>query len=344
MPTLEDVARRAGVSTATVSKVLSNTPYFTEETRLKVMQAVEELGYIPNLAARALSSGKTHIIAVVFPYVYDAIFADPLVLTILEGIEAECTRRGYNILLSTPRISSNGIDENYLQLVQSGYLDGVLALDSYPVNSVLKPVTEKGIPAVAIGYHDCPYSVCSDDRGGGFQLMQYALSLGHRRIGIISIPDHLHFCVPERLAGLRAAAEAVGLDYNTLPKSNGDWSTPSGARCAAELLTAHPNLTALVCLNDRMAIGAIQQARELGRDVPRDLSVVGYDDIPMAAMFAPPITTISQQGPEMGRVAARMLFEILAGKRPTRLSMPTHLIVRQSSGAVVGVDHSEKGE
>ncbi len=331
MPTLEDVARRAGVSTATVSKVLSNTPYFTEATRAKVMQAVEELGYIPHLAARALSRGKTFIIAVVFPYVYDAFFTDPLVLTILQGIETESSQRGYNLLLSTPHLSENGPDENYKRLILSGYLDGVIALDSIPVVSVLKPVAEKGIPAVAIGYHACDFQVCSDDRSGGFQAMQHLLDLGHRRIGILSVPENMHLCVPRRLEGLRAAAEAAGVEYASLPLAEGDWSTPSGAKGAARLLTEHPDLTALVCLSDRMAMGAIQQAREMGRSVPHDLSVVGYDDIPMSSSFVPPLTTISQVGVEIGQLSAQLLFAAIGGAPPQLVNMPTHLVVRQSS-------------
>lgn len=334
MPTLEDVARRAGVSTATVSKVLSNTPYFTEATRAKVMRAVEELGYVPNLAARALSMGKTYIIAVVFPYVYDAIFTDPLVLTILGGIETECSQRGYNMLLSTPHLSPNGPDDNYKRLILSGYLDGVIALDSFPAMSVLKLVSEKGVPAVAIGYHDCDFRVCSDDRSGGFQAMQHLLALGHRRIGIISVPENTHLCVSKRLEGLRAAVEAAGEDFCALPLVDGDWSTPSGTRGAATLLTEHPDLTALVCLSDRMAMGAIQQARELGRAVPRDLSIVGYDDIPMASTFHPSLTTISQEGAEIGRLAAQLLFEALGGALPQLVNTPTHLVIRQSSAPV----------
>jgi DNA-binding LacI/PurR family transcriptional regulator len=329
--TLEDVARRAGVSTATVSKVLSNTPYFTEQTRAKVLQAVEELGYIPNLAARALSSGRTHIINVVFPYVYDAIFADPMVLNILEGVEAECSQRGYNILLSTPHLTAAGAEENYLRLVRSGYLDGVIALDSYPVASVLEPSHKKGIPCVSIGYHPTPYHVRSDDRSGGLQLMQHVLGLGHQRIGIIAVPPENHLCVPQRLAGLRAAAEAAGLDFDAMPLAYGDWSTPGGARCAAELLARRPDLTALICLNDRMAMGAIQQARQTGRRVPTALTVAGYDDIPMASVFAPPLTTVSQHGPDLGSRAASMLFDVLAGRQPQPVTMPTTLIVRQSS-------------
>jgi DNA-binding LacI/PurR family transcriptional regulator len=332
MPTLEDVARLAGVSTATVSKVLSNTPYFTEETRSRVMRAVDQLGYVPNLAARALSSGKTHIVAVVFPYVYEAIFTDPNVMHTLEGIEAECTQRGYNILLSTPKLTADGPDVHYQQLIMSGYLDGVLAIDSYPLASPLKPVRDKGLPAVVIGYGLGDYYVRHDDRAGGFQIMQHLLELGHRRIGIIDVPVDINYGASHRLDGTRTAAETAGLDYDSFPSVHGDWSIESGMAGAAPLLEQHPDLTALLCLNDRMAMGAIQQAREMGRHVPDDLTVTGYDDIPTAAVFSPPLTTISQRAPEQGRLGAQMLFEVLNGKNPDPVELPPELLVRQSSG------------
>jgi LacI family repressor for deo operon, udp, cdd, tsx, nupC, and nupG len=178
MATLEDVAKKAGVSTATVSKVLSNTPYFTEATRIKVMQAVDEIGYMPHLAARALSSGKTNIIAVVFPYVFDTIFTDPLVLRMLEGIEAECTPRGYNILLSTPRLSEHGPDQHYQQLLQSRYIEGIIALDNVPITSVIAPAEALNIPAVAIGNYATQKRVQSDDFSGFIQLFDHIVSLG----------------------------------------------------------------------------------------------------------------------------------------------------------------------
>ena len=333
MPTLQDVAQKAGVSTATVSKVLSNTPYVSETTRLKVMEAVNELGYTPNLAARGLSSGKTHIIAVVFPYMYEAFFTDPLVLLILQGIEGECTQRGYNILLSTPRLRANGPDEHYRQLLQSGYIEGLLAIDNVPMASVLQPARARGIPSVAIGYHAQSYFVRSDDFSGGQQLMNHVLGLGHRHIGIISVPEDQHFSIRQRVNGLRTAAAAAGLDYNTLPSANGDFSIASGASCAARLLEQHPSLTALICLNDRMAMGAIQQARASARPVPETLTVVGYDDIPTASTFAPPLTTIDQQGVELGREGVRMLFDVLDGGHPDPLHIPTYLVVRGSSAA-----------
>lgn len=334
MPTLEDVAKRAGVSTATVSKVLSNTPYFTDETRRKVLRAVKDLGYVPNLAARALSTGKTHIIAVVFPFVYEAIFTDPNIMHILEGIEAECTQRGYNILLSTPNLSANEADLHYLQLIQSGYLDGILAIDAYPEASALAPAQTKGIPCVAIGYGNTDHYVRHDDRAGGRAVFEHLLALGHTQIGVIDVPEHMNYGVQERLVGLHEMCAEAGMDFAALPLCHGDWSTESGARCAAELLTAHPQLTALLCMNDRMAMGAIQQARELGRDVPCDLTVTGYDDIPTAALFAPPLTTVSQRAPEQGQAAARMLFEILDGGDPDPVELPPELLMRQSSGPV----------
>ncbi|MBI5670240.1 MAG: LacI family DNA-binding transcriptional regulator [Chloroflexi bacterium] len=335
MPTLEDVAKKAGVSTATVSKVLSNTPYFTEATRLKVLQAVKDVGYVPNLAARALSSGRTQIIAVVFPHVYDPIFSDPRVLVVLEGIDAECRQRGYNLLLSTPRVVEGELDENYLQLIQSGYMDGVIALDHVPFAAVLEPVVNKGIAAVSIGGM-ARYSVNSDHYSGGRLLAQHLLELGHRNIGLIAVPEHINVGTDELMRGIRAGLRAGGLELDCLPQAVGDYSIDSGAACAATLLEQHPELTALLCLNDRMAMGALQQAHRLGRRVPADLSITGYDDIPAAASTIPPLTTVNQQSLTAGHEAARMLFDILDGQTPESKVIPVELVVRGSSGPAGG--------
>lgn len=331
MPTLQDVAKLAGVSTATVSKVLSNTPYFTEETRDKVLRAVEELGYLPNLAARALSSGKTHIITVVFPYVYDAIFQDPMVMSILEGVEQECTDRGYNLLLSTPRLTDKGTDEVYQKLVQSGYLDGIIALDNVPLASVVEPALARSIPCVIIGYHEAPYYVRSDDYNGGQQLFNHMVALGHRAIGIITVADNINFSLMERMRGLSDSAIAHGIAFDTLPIAYGDFSVESGGAAIEELLEQHPDLTAIIALNDRMAMGAIRRAKELGRKVPQDLSVAGYDDIPSAAIFSPSLTTINQQGPALGRTSAQLLFALLSGDTPSSVTLPVYLVERGST-------------
>lgn len=334
MPTLQDVAKRAGVSTATVSKVISNTPYFTEETRLKVMQAIQELGYSPNLPARALASGKTEIIAVVFPLVNDPLFTDPFVLYMLQGIESECHARGYHILLSTPRLSAQGPEEQYLRLLKSRYLDGIIALDNVPLSSVLEPAQAQNIPCVAIGYHPSRYYVRTDDYAGGLQAMRHLLDLGHREIGIVSVSDQLNFSINHRLEGIRAAADAAGVHYDALPQAEGDFSVAGGIAAAARLLDENPQLTALVCLNDRMAMGAIQHLRAVGRRVPEDVSVIGYDDIPAAVSFVPPLTTMNNHAPLLGKAAASLLLDVLEGKPVQSVVVPTELVIRASTAAL----------
>lgn len=333
MATLQDVAARAGVSTATVSKVLSNTPYVSEPTRQRVMLAISELGYKPNLAARALSTGRTHIIAVVFPYIYDPIFKDPLVMHILEGIEAEISSQDYNMLLSAPRLAQDAVDPAYQQLIDSGYIEGVIAIDSVPIASAASPALERGLPAVVLGYHSAPYTVRCDDRRGGALLMQHLLDLGHRRIGVISIAPDLNFAVNERISGMHQAAEAAGLTFEEFPIAFGDFSTESGAQALHELLDLDPDITAVVCINDRMALGAIQAARQRGLRVPRDLSIAGYDNISMGEVFMPPLTTIDQQASQMGRLTVRILLDVLQGKNPSSVVLEPLLIARTSTAA-----------
>lgn len=333
MPTLQDVARKAGVSTATVSKVLSNTPYFTEATREKVLRAVAEVGYVPNLAARALSNGRTNVIAFVFPYLQEGIFEDPNILRILEGVEAACRERGLNILLASPRVNGDDPDAHYRQLVQSGYVDGFIVFDPLPFASALEDIRKRGLPAVGITHRPTEHFIVEDDYEGGRALMAHLLALGHRRIALIAVSPSLHFGVQKRLAGMRAAVEAVGLDFDALPLVEGDFSTVSGTKAAEHLLTAHPELTAYVALNDRMAMGAIQAVRARGWRVPADVSVVGYDDIPMAAWFAPSLTTVNQQAYSIGQRATQMLDQILNHDIPESACIPAQLVIRESSAA-----------
>ncbi|MCS6834418.1 MAG: LacI family transcriptional regulator [Anaerolineae bacterium] len=331
MANLQDVAKRAGVSIATVSKVISNTPYVAEATRQKVLDAIQELGYRPNLAARALSSGKTHIVAVVFPYVYDALFKDPLVLAILEGVESVLNAHKYNLLLSTPRLSEDGIDESYFNLLESGYVDGLIAIDSVPLASVAQAAQARKLPTVVIGYHEAPMSVRCDDFQGGALLMEHLLGLGHRQIGVISVPKSMNLAVNQRLRGMAQVCTEHGVDFEALPIVEGDFSNRGGAQAAEHLLSQHPQLSALVCVNDRMALGAIQRLQQLGLRIPEDVSVVGYDNLAQSEFSGPPLTTINQHAVTLGQSAAEMLFLALAGQQPAPRVLAPTLVVRQST-------------
>lgn len=330
MANLQDVARMAGVSTATVSKVLSNTPYFTEETRRRVMDAVVALNYRPNLAARALASGKTRVIGVVFPYLYDAIFKDPLVLTLLEGIEDVLTRSGYNLLLSAPRLNDEGV-EAYSQLIQSGYVDGVIAIDSVPDSPIAPLITEQNLPLVVIGYQDVQYSVRCDDYQGGQLLMRHLIELGHRHVGIISVLETNNSAVNQRLQGILDTAEENNIAAQEIPITIGDFSMSSGEQAVLDLITNHPSLTAIICLNDRMALGAIRALQAQNMRIPEDMSVVGYDDLSSVEFFQPALTTISQHASQLGQHAARLLLEVLNQASPDTVVLEPTLVTRASA-------------
>lgn len=332
VPTLQDVAKKAGVSTATVSKVLSNTPYFTEETRNKVMKAVNDLDYVPNLAGRALSSGKTNIIGIVFPYIYDAIFKDPLVMQIIEGIESVSQSRHYNLLLSTPRISNDGPDMAFQQLVRSRYVDGIIAIDSIPLFSVAKYLLQHDIPTVAIGKSpEAEYFVRSDDVVGGETLADYVVELGHRNIGMITVPQDMNYALNDRMVGVKNSFQKHNLAFDENRIVESDFSTSGGGKAASKLMQAYPDTTAVICLNDRTAIGAIRQLRKDGYQVPKDVSVVGYDNIAISAVVSPSVTTIDQHATRMGQEAAEMLFRILDGQHVESMVLPIELIIRSSS-------------
>lgn len=329
MPTLQDVAKQAGVSTATVSKVLSNTPYVSEATREKVLAAVHNLGYRPNLAARALSSGKTHIIAVVFPYIYDTMFKDPLVMRLLEGIEAVCTEHDYNILLSTPRLDDNHPDDHYKRLLQSGYIEGLIAIDNVEAVSFAQFAEQVNIPTVTLGQHPSEYCVQGNNFLGGKLLMEHIIAEGHHDIGLISVPMKMNIAIQERLDGMYAALRAAKMP-TILPLIESDFSTQGGASAAQNLIAAHPELSVILAMNDRMAIGAIAALQQLGKHIPEDISVVGYDDIPMAAVTQPPLTTIDQQAVKLGKAAAELMLKRLNGEAPSNVVIDPVLVQRES--------------
>ena len=295
------------------------------------MQAVRDLDYQPNMAAQALAKGKTSIIAVVFPYVYETIFEDPLVMSTLKGIETVCTQQQYNLLLSTPEFNANGFSDHYLRLIQSGTIDGLIAIDNVPTFSAVQPAIERDIAAVVIGNHPAQYSVRSDDGPGAEELTRHVLSMGHRELGMISVPEGKQFAVDDRVAGIRSACVEAAIPADSLAIRYGDYSIESGYTACRDLLAHHPNITAIISVNDRMAMGAIKYLRDINRNVPDDCVVVGFDNIPTSAVFSPSLTTVDQQATEQGRIAAGMLLDILNGNQPESVVLPTHLIIRESS-------------
>lgn len=333
MVTIRDVAERAQVSISTASRILSNstTEKYAETTQARVLRASLELGYRANFVARALASGKTHIVAAIFPRIYDTPFTALASLQILSGIEAYCSENGYHALLSSPRVINGVVDPSFIDMLAGGYPDGVIVDGNFHIESIMTILQQFNLPMITIGYYDHPYCLRSDNFVGGKILMQHIIGLGHRHIGIIGLPDGVSPTADERLRGLRTRAEEQGLDFDLLPRINGTFSVDSGATAALSLLANHPELTALIALNDRMAMGAARHVQEMGYRIPEQISVVGYDDLPQSSEFNPPLTTIDQHLSEWGVLAMNMLVELLDDRKPEPMILQPQLVVRKST-------------
>lgn len=331
MATIRDVAKRANVSVSTASRILSNSTKekFTDQTRARVLNASLELGYRPNFAARALVSGQTHIIAAVFPRIYDTPFTALASLQILAGIEAYCSDNGYHTLITSPKIIDGKLDPNFVNLLSGGYLDGIIIDGHFNISPIMDFISNLNLPSVVLGHHPHTHYLRSDNVLGGKLMIEHLLELGHRNIGIINVPD-----ISQRLDGVRLAVEERGLDFSSFPNCTGNFSEDSGAYAAKSLLEARPDLTALVAFNDRMAMGAINQLQSMGYLVPEQISVVGYDDLPRSRDFNPPLTTVNHRLSDWGSLAMNMLFALMQGETPKSIVITPELIVRQSTKAV----------
>jgi DNA-binding LacI/PurR family transcriptional regulator len=334
MATIDEVAERAGVTRGTVSKVLAGTYYVSTRTREKVERAAAELGYRPNLAARALSKGRTYVVGLLIPYDPDQLFADPHLLDIIRGVEAAANERDYSVILSTAH-RRNDPSSAYSRVLRSNYVDGMIVHEGHGMDGLAAQLREQDALWVISGYNvagsDVP-CVHADDPTITAELTRHLLSLGHRRIGAISANPRLG-AFDHRLRGFHAELAAHGIAHPPELLAYGDMSVESGYRAAAQLMAVPTPPTAIWALNDRMALGALQWAHEHGVDVPGTLSVAGFDDIGAAAHSNPPLTTVRLPSYREGREATDLLFQLLDGQIPAReVLVPTDLIVRGSTG------------
>jgi LacI family transcriptional regulator len=311
-PTMKDVAQHAGVSVSTVSYVLNNSGPVAAERRARVLDAVEVLNYTPNESARSLKRRSASTIGLVVPDLANQFFA-----LLAEGVERAASERDVLVVLCAPEATGAAGSVN-ARLLRSQRLDGVVYLSGADMSpSSLLELTRLG-PVVLVDEQipgfDLP-AVVSDSRRGARVIARHVLEQGHRRIAVIGGPPRL-WTAQQRLAGYREALAAAGLDPDDLPVLAGDYHQDSGAELAAQLLSGPPGErpTALLCANDLMAIGALQYCKSAGISVPAELSIVGFDDLPVASLLTPALTTVRQPARDMGFAAANLLFDLLEDK------------------------------
>ncbi|MBK5566361.1 LacI family DNA-binding transcriptional regulator [Ensifer sp. SSB1] len=330
-PKIKDIAERAGVSVATVSRALSGSSLVTDETRKRINALARELNYRPNVSARNLRTRRSMSVLLVVRDV-----GNPFYLEILKGVEATAREAGYAVLMGN---TENDPDREveYFNMLRDGHADGMILmtgklpppqpgesadLSHLPVVIALEMIEGSGFPHVQI-----------DNVAAAEAAVEHLVALGHRRIAHIAGP------LPEVMAlhrrdGYRAAMKAAGLAIPEGYEVRGDYLLESGEARAADLFALPEPPTAIFAANDEMAYGAIHALRRLGRDVPGDVSVVGFDDLYLSKAFYPPLTTVSQPRADIGRTAMSQLLNILSDgdvAAEPAIVLPTTLNIRGST-------------
>jgi DNA-binding LacI/PurR family transcriptional regulator len=333
-PTLEDVAAEAGVSRATVSRVMNGSPRVSDGVRLTVQGAVERLGYVPNRAARTLVTQRTESVAFVVRETEKRVFSEPFFAGIVRAINNHITRAGYQMMLVMADPSDESAPlEHYLT---DGHVDGVLLASMHGEDALLRWLLDNNLPTVVVGRPlgvDDVSSVDADNRGGARSAVDHLAGIGRSRIATITGPLDMGPGLDRYegyLDGLKAAGHAEDDDLVV----EGDFSQESGANGARRLLRERPDLDAVFAASDLMAAGALQELGRHGRRVPQDVAVIGFDDSSLAHLTDPPLSSVRQPLDEMGRVMTEMLLELMGdpGAELRRELLPTELVVRASTG------------
>jgi LacI family transcriptional regulator len=328
---MRDVAERAGVSITTVSHVINETRPVSDELRSRVLAAIDDLGYQPNVLARSLRRGKTHTIGMIVP---DS--ANPFFAEVARGVEDTSFEQRYSVILCN---SDGDLDKElfYTNVLVEKQVDGIIFVAAGGSAERIRDLQARRIPLVVVD-RDVPDvavdSVLTDNARGGELATRHLIELGHRRIGCVAGPSDVTPSA-ERITGYRDALRAASVSVDEALIVRGDFQYESGYRATQQLLSMNDPPTAVFACNDLMAVGAVSAALELGREVPRDLSVVGFDDVRLASFVNPPLTTIVQPKYEMGVLAAKMLVERMhdLDMPPRREKLDTSLLIRQSTAA-----------
>ncbi|GAA2569618.1 LacI family DNA-binding transcriptional regulator [Streptomyces roseoviolaceus] len=328
-PTLDEVAERAGVSRSVASRALNNAPHVSRAKREAVERAVRQLGYVPNPTARALATRQTGAAALVVSGEDPSIFADPFFAQVIVGASTALEEADLHLMLCLA--ASDRGRKRVEELFRSKGADGVMLMALREDDPLAGMAEEAEMPVVFGGrpVGSAPrWYVDVDNVGGAREATEYLLARGRTRVAAIC--GRLDTGAGRaRYRGYRDALLAAGLD--PLPPQEGDFTEPSGAAAMAVLLANHPDLDGVFAANDNMGAGALRTLRAAGRAVPADVAVVGFDDLTVAQVADPPLTTVHQPITALGREMARMLVTLINGHDPTPLILPTRLVTRSSA-------------
>ncbi|MSU88516.1 substrate-binding domain-containing protein [Rhodobacteraceae bacterium 2CG4] len=331
LPTLEDVARMSGVSTATVSRALNAPKRVRPETLARITDAVAQLGYTPHFGGRALASNRTFTVGAVIPTMENAIFARGL-----QALQEQLSAQGVTLLVSTSNYDPDEEAAQVRALLGRG-VDGMVLIGEARDAQVYTLLERRGVPFVLVWTWrpDCPWPCVGFDNAEAARAMaQQVLDLGHRRIAMIAGITRGNDRAAARVDGVRGALDAHGLSLPADRLVESDYSLEAGAEAARRLLAQTPRPTVILCGNDVLAAGAYAAIRDAGLSVPADISVTGFDDIDLAHVLSPGLTTVHVPHRRMGEAAARMLLAMGAdGAAPDGVALQTGIVRRGSLAA-----------
>lgn len=314
MANINDVANVAGVSITTVSHVVNKTRFVSEELTNKVLDAMEELNFSPNTLARSLRIGKTNTIGLILPDISNQFFSE-----IARKIEDRGFKYGYSVVLCNSE-NNTSKEKKYLETLANKQMDGIIHISSTGSEDISQILNELNIPLVLTDRYETPINkdvVYINNYKGGYDATNYLIKLGHKKIGCISGPANITLS-KERVRGYTSALEEAGIEVDDSLIRFGNYDSQSGRIAARELLSLPNLITAIFACNDMMALGAMKEIIDREMRIPDDISIVGFDDIPLSQMISPSLTTISQPIEEMATCLIDLLLEKIERKRSTK--------------------------
>lgn len=326
MSTIRDVSREAGLSIATVSRALSSPEKVSKESLKRVHAAIEKLQYRPNMLSQKFRNKRANCIVVLVPDIANLFFT-----TVIVGIENVAQKRGFSVLLGDTRDSLQR-EAEYINLVETRQADGIIQLRPYAENDSALP-KELVMAVNASGCENTPYpAVRIDNVGAAKEVVNYLISLGHKRIGVISgLKDNPH--TRDRLKGYQQALDEAGIPFDENLVAEGDFTLWSGLNASEHFTRMEDIPTAIFCMNDEMAIGAMKGLKSKGLKLPEDISITGFDDLEVSRYCDPPLTTVSQPAEKLGEKSAELLFQLIDEQQPTQTEfvLPIEFVIRQST-------------
>jgi len=331
VPTIRDVAKRAGVAPITVSRVINRSGNVRPATLSRVEKAIEELGYVPNYLARSLRLKRSHTLALVVTDI-----TNPFWTTIVRGVEDAAQDAGFSVILCNTD-ESESKQEQYLEVLLQKQVDGILLVPATSDGRVVDWIQKQRTPIVILdrAVKDVPVdTVRCDSQDGAYRLVQHLFSLGHRQIGVLTGSRRVS-TASERVTGYVQAMEEAGIQVHEGWVQYGAFSQASGYEMAQQILEVDPRPTALLAGNNFIAVGAFRALKDAGLNVPGDMSIVSFDDLASGLVVEPFLTVADQPAYEMGQQAAELLLARLSGEAPEghqEILLPIQIKARSSSG------------